>query len=67
MQLHLSEDAGYQVTARTTFGKINSDLPLSVSGAIANDSLSGKIGEGGCEMRLTNSNGGIEILRAVKK
>jgi hypothetical protein len=32
---------------------------------ISGDSLSGKVGAGECEVRLTNSNGGIEIRKAV--
>jgi hypothetical protein len=49
--------------ARTSFGRIKSDLPVSVSGITSNDELNGTIGGGGCELRLTNSNGAIEILK----
>jgi len=48
------------------FGKIISDLPLSVSGIVGSDAVSGKIGAGECELTLTNGNGGIEIKRKVR-
>jgi hypothetical protein len=57
-------DASYRVTARTSFGKIRTDFPLTVSGALSNDSLDGVIGGGRCEMKLTNNNGAIEILKS---
>jgi hypothetical protein len=36
---------------------------MTVSGAIAGDSINGKINGGGCEMRLTNQNGNIDIVK----
>ena len=36
---------------------------MTVSGAIAADSITGKISGGGCEMRLTNQNGNIDIVK----
>lgn len=51
----------YKVTARTSFGRIKSDLPISVSGITSNDELNGVIGSGSCELKLTNTNGTIEI------
>jgi hypothetical protein len=63
IRLSLPEDGGFDVTASTSFGKVRSELPLGVSGALAGEALSGRIGAGGCEVRLTNSNGGIELLR----
>jgi hypothetical protein len=53
----------YRVTARTSFGRIKSDLPITVSGITSNDELNGVIGGGSCELRLTNSNGTIEIQK----
>jgi hypothetical protein len=64
MQLRLPEDGGYQITARTSFGHITSELPITSTGMIGGDSLSGKIGNGGaCTLSLTDSNGNIEILK----
>lgn len=63
IRLYLSETAGYDVTARTSFGKVSSQLPLTVTGSVSTESLSGKIGDGKCPLTLENSNGNIEILR----
>jgi hypothetical protein len=66
MQVRLPADAGYAVNARTSFGHISSDLPVMASGTLGGDSLNGKIGNGGCTLSLTNSNGNIEILKLGK-
>jgi len=66
IQVRLPEGAGYNVTAHTSFGRISSDLPVTSSGQLGGDSLSGKIGNGGCTLALTNSNGSIEILKLSK-
>jgi DUF4097 and DUF4098 domain-containing protein YvlB len=63
MQLHLPADVSYDVTARTSFGHISSDLPVTSTGTLGGDSLNGRIGSGGCPLSLTNSNGNIEILK----
>ena len=63
LRVRLNPDASYRVAARTSFGKIRSDFPLNVSGSISSDALTGTIGGGRCEMRLTDSNGAIEILK----
>jgi hypothetical protein len=62
--VHLLPAASYHVAARTSFGKIRTDFPLTVSGSLSNDELNGVIGGGRCEMRLTNNNGSIEILKS---
>ena len=54
---------GYNVTARTSFGRIHSDADMTVLGDIGGDELRGKISGGGCEMRLTNQNGSIDIVK----
>jgi DUF4097 and DUF4098 domain-containing protein YvlB len=66
IQVRLSESAGYDVTARTSFGHIKTDLSVTSSGDLGGDALNGKIGNGGCRLSLTNSNGGIEILKASR-
>jgi len=64
IRLRLPETGGYDITARTSFGSIHSELPITASGTLGGDSLSGRIGPGGCTVTLTGSNGSIEILRA---
>jgi hypothetical protein len=66
IQVHIPEDAGFNLTARTSFGHINSELPITTSGQIGGDSLNGKIGNGGCALSLTNSNAAIELLKLSK-
>ena len=65
IRIFLPEDGGYNLTARTSFGKITSELTVSVAGMVGGDSLAGKIGSGECEVRLSNSNAGIEIRKAT--
>jgi len=64
IRVHIPEGLGYNVTARTSFGRISTDLPFTSTGSIGGDSLSGTIGSGGCQLQLTDSNGSIEIAKA---
>jgi len=66
IQVRLPENAGYTLTARTSFGRINSELPITTVGQVGGDSLTGKIGNGACTLSLTNTNGNIEILKLGK-
>jgi len=64
LRVHLRGGASYHVAARTSFGRIRTDFPLTVSGSISNDNLDGVIGSGHREMTLTDNNGAIEIVKA---
>ena len=64
IRVRIPEGLGYNVTARTSFGRITTDLPISATGSFAPDSLHGTIGSGGCPLQLTNANGSIEITKA---
>ncbi len=55
---------GYNATARTSFGRIHSDLEMTVTGEGSSQDLNAKIAGGGCELRLIDQNGDIEILKA---
>lgn len=57
------EGVGYNVTAKTSFGRIHSEPEMTVSGEISNADLITKIGGGGCELRLMDQNGDIDILK----
>ena len=63
IRVHLSGNPSYRVSATTSFGKIRSDFPMNVSGVFSGDVLNSTIGDGRCDLRLTNSNGSIEILK----
>ena len=64
MVVHLP-DTGYAVAARTTFGRIQADVPITASGAIGSNAVSGTIGRGGCSLQLNNASGDIRISRAT--
>ncbi len=54
---------GYNLAAQTTFGRIHAQgVQISVTGDISRDSLNGKIGAGGCDLRLTAQNSNIDIV-----
>lgn len=60
--LTLPDGAGAQIEARTTNGRINTDFPLTVQGRLGRR-VSGVLGDGGPEIRLTTTNGSIRIER----
>jgi hypothetical protein len=64
IRVYLPPDASFRVNARTSFGHVQTDFPITVSGSIGNDSIEGLIGNGACELRLNNSSSSIEILKA---
>jgi hypothetical protein len=66
IQVHIAENANYNLTARTSFGRLHTEVPVETSGDAGSDSFTGKIGSGGCSLSLTNSNGNIEILKFAK-
>jgi DUF4097 and DUF4098 domain-containing protein YvlB len=53
---------GYDVDAHVSFGRIMAQPSILVSGPIGGDVLRGKIGAGGCELRLNNQSGNIDIV-----
>jgi hypothetical protein len=63
IRIQLRDGLGYNVNARTSSGRITTDLPVTSSGALGGDTLNGKIGNGGCALTLTNSNANIEIVK----
>jgi hypothetical protein len=63
IRVTLPASAAYDVTARTSFGRVKSDFGITMSGTMGEDVISGKIAAGGCELRLNGSNGSIEILK----
>ena len=63
IKVYLPEGAGFKVDARTSFGKIRSEMPLSVAGSMSGDEISGVIGDGKCSLIVANSNGSIDLLK----
>src|SRR5437879_2295078 len=64
IRVRVPEGLGYNLTARTSFGRISSELPVTSTGGIGGDTLNGTIGSGGCALQLNDSNGSIEIATA---
>lgn len=64
IRVAVPEDTGWAVEARTSFGHIRSDLPITVSGSLSVESMQGKIGDGACPLTLIDSNGAIEIQKS---
>jgi len=64
IRVRIPEGLGYNLSAHTSFGRINSELPVTSTGSISGDNLTGTIGNGGCQLQLTDSNGSIEISKA---
>ena len=62
--VRLNSSPNYSVSAQTSYSRIHTDFPLEVSGALSNDGLHGKLGNGRCEMSLSSSYGPIQILRS---
>ena len=46
VRLYLPEDAAFTVNAHTSFGKITTQLPLTISGSPSSDTLTGRLGDG---------------------
>ena len=63
IRVALDPQGGYRVAARTSFGKVSTELPIGVEGSLRGDAISGKIGDGRCEVELSNRNGNIEIVK----
>jgi len=64
IRVRIPDGVGYNVSARTSFGRVSSEIPVTATGNIGGDSLNGTIGGGGCQLQLTDSNGSIEIAKA---
>jgi DUF4097 and DUF4098 domain-containing protein YvlB len=56
----LPPGVGFDVNARTSLGKVRSELPLAAGGAAS--SLVGPVAGGGCEVTLANRNGDISLV-----
>jgi hypothetical protein len=64
VDVSLPASAEFQVHASTTNGGIQSDFPITVQGKFGPKSLSGTVGGGGRELRLTTTNGGIDLKKS---
>ena len=60
----LPASAEFRVHAATTNGGISSDFPITVQGRFGPKSLSGTVGGGGRELKVTTTNGGIDLKKS---
>lgn len=60
----LPASASADLEATTVNGSIDSDFPITMRGRMNPQSLRGRIGEGGRDLKLTTVNGGITIRKA---
>jgi hypothetical protein len=66
IRLTLPQDLGLSVSVRTSFGRIDSQVPITTTGVASKDSLVGTIGGGGCEVTVSNSNGSVTLVPAPR-
>ncbi|MBV9404493.1 MAG: DUF4097 family beta strand repeat protein [Acidobacteriaceae bacterium] len=59
--LRLPADTNAQLSAHTSSARITSDLPLSSGGDISKHEINGRLGNGGPQISLHTSTGGIHI------
>ncbi len=66
LRLTLPQGLGLDVSAHTSFGRIDSQVPITTTGVASKDSLVGTIGGGGCAVTVSNSNGDITLAPAPR-
>jgi len=64
VDLTLPAAAEFTLDAATTNGGINTDFPVTVQGSFNSKRLSGTVGAGGRELRVTTTNGGIKLTKS---
>lgn len=61
IKVDLPPHTGYNVHARTSFGSIRSEIPITASGSLSNENITGTINGGGCRLELETANGNVTI------
>jgi hypothetical protein len=60
----LPASAEFRVEAATTNGGIHTDFPITIQGSFNSKELSGTVGSGGRELKVTTTNGGIKLMKS---
>src|SRR6185436_12788989 len=60
IKLALPSGGRYNLSARTSFGRISTDLPVTTT-SVSDESLTGTINGGGCRLELVTANGNVTI------
>lgn len=62
IRLTIPRDSAFDLSLETQFGKLVSELPVSLSGQVSETSWQGRLNGGGPELRAVTQNGNISIL-----
>jgi hypothetical protein len=63
VRVEIDPAAHMSIDASASGGSVDSDVPVTVQGKVANDSLRGEMNGGGPLLRLRSSGGGVRIAR----
>jgi hypothetical protein len=61
----LPGSAAFHLHAATTNGNIRTDFPVTVMGDFGSKTISGTVGNGGRDLKLATTNGGIEVRKTI--
>ncbi len=64
VDITLPAAAEFTLDAATTNGGINTDFPITVQGGFNSKRLSGTVGAGGRDLRVSTTNGGIKLTKS---
>jgi DUF4097 and DUF4098 domain-containing protein YvlB len=60
----LPASAEFTLDAATTNGGVHTDFPITVQGSFNSKRLSGTVGAGGRDLRVSTTNGGIKLTKS---
>ncbi|MEP7340650.1 MAG: DUF4097 family beta strand repeat-containing protein [Acidobacteriota bacterium] len=61
--LLIPSDSSFNLTAKTFNGSINTEFPLQLTRSTGGSVMSGTIGKGGADVRVSSFNGGVQIKK----
>jgi DUF4097 and DUF4098 domain-containing protein YvlB len=64
--LILPPDSSFNLMAKTFNGSINTEFPLQLTRTTGGSLMSGTIGKGGADVRVTDFNGSVQIKKSPK-
>lgn len=64
--LVLPPDSQFNLTARTHDGSINTEFPVQLIRTTGGSLMSGTVGKGGAELRISSFSGGVQIKKGTK-
>lgn len=64
VEVTLPSSAEFTLDAATTNGGVHTDFPITVQGSFNSKRLSGTVGAGGRDLRVSTTNGGIKLTKS---